>query len=239
MKRGFQIYLKDVRKGIFSKGVMIMIVGTILGAAGIKLKFPSISEIGMGTELIISSMFRLLLVYYGVNHFGCEYFTNTARLIYSVQVERLVIYGFKILANMTTAVYFAAVHILLKLTVPDLAGIISSVSEIWNILGVYLLFSIAVTVFSVTLSLIIKSSTFVLIADYFLFFWSLGDNLVMFGKNIKCVFLRSLLTHNTFYELGSSFATLHINQYTVKSAIPFILLFSVVGAVLLKRKDIA
>ncbi len=239
MKRGFQIYIKDVRRAIFNKAAVVIILSSIAGTLAVRLMFPFILEEGAGTEIIISSVFKLLMIYYAVNHFGSDYFTKTARLIYSVQEERLVIYAFKLLANMTTALYFAVIHIMLKFIIPDMAGEITSLGELLTIPSVYLFFSTAVTAFSIALSMIVKSSAAILIADYFLFFWTIGDNLAVLGQKFSDGFLRSVFIHNTFYELGHSFSVMQIDLITLKSSIPFILFFGIVGTIMLRNKDIS
>lgn len=237
LKRGLQIYIKDVRRVIFNKTAAAVIISSITVALMLKLMFPFFLEEGAGTELIISSVFKLMIIYYAVSHFGSDYFTKTARLIYSVQEERLVIFAFKLLANMTTALYFAAIHMLLRLS--GLTGEITSAGELLTIPAVYLIFSTAVTVFSIVFSLAVKSGVAILIADYFLFFWTVGDNLAVLGQKISVGFLRPVFIHNTFYELGRSFAAMHIDQITMKSAIPFILFLGIAGALMLRRKDIS
>lgn len=239
MNRGFQIYIKDVRRAIFNKTAVIIILSAIAGTLAVKLMCPFILDEGAGTEIIISSVFRLMMIYYAVNHFGSDYFTKTARLIYSVQEERLVIYAFKLLANMTTALYFAVIHIMLKFIIPDMAGEITSLGEILTIPAVYMFFSVAVTAFSIALSMIVKSGAAILIADYFLFFWTIGDNLAVLGQKFSTGFLRSVFVHNTFYELGHSFSAMQIDLITLKSSIPFILFFGIAGTLMLRHKDIS
>jgi hypothetical protein len=239
MTRGFQIYIKDVRRSIFNKVTVAVVVSSIIGALAVSQMFPFVVEEEGGTEIIISSIFKMIMIYYAVNHFGSDYFTKTARLIFSVQEGRLVIYAFKLMANMTTALYLAAMHIVLKLIVPGIAGELTSFKEVLSILSVYLLFSITVTVFSIALSMIVKSGAAILVADYFLFFWTIGDNLAALGSKLSDGFLRLVFTHNTFYELGHSFSLMKIEPITLKSCIPFILFFGIVGMIMLKKKDIA
>lgn len=239
LKRGFQIYIKDIRSAVFNKIAAGIILSAIVGTLAVRMIFPFILNEDAGTELIISSFFKLMIIYYAVICFGSDYFTNTARLIYSVQEKRLVIYAFKLLSNMTIALYLAILHILLKVIMPNLAGDFTYIGEVLTIPLVYLCFSTAVTVFSIALSLIVKSSATILIVDYFLFFWTIGDYLVIFGQKLSNVFFRLIFIHNTFYELGRSFTVMQIDLLTLKSSVLFILFFGIIGAIMLKRKDIS
>ena len=176
-----------------------------------------------------------MLIYNAVNCLGSDYFTRSTKLIYSVQADRLLIFISKLLANMTSALYLALIHVLLRLIFKE-GG--TEAAELLAIPAVYLIFSLTVSAFSIVLSLIVGNRGFVLVADYFLFFWTVGDNLAALGQKMSTDILRGFFMHNAFYELVHAFASMRTDSMMLKSVGVFTVFFTVLGAVMLRRRDI-